>query len=268
MNYLTHFSRPLRRLLFAHGIQPMRCAPPAAAPAQRILIVGIYLTDFPSQASQLVRDYAASSQHHVEQQWAALGRQPAADAQLSQLTATQSKHMIPKFLLLNQMLRGQDLSPYDYIIFSDDDVALCPDFIDHYIGWVHHFGLSIAQPARTPYSHRDHKFCLQMRAVKARETRFVEIGPLFSFDRQAIASLLPFNENSPMGWGQDLVWPVIAEKQQLRMGIVDATPVDHSYRAQSKTYKSKQAWQAMQDYLQAHESLSPEHAKVNLRVYR
>ena len=268
MNYLTHFTRPLRRRFFSSGFLTRNLPPPASPAALRILVVGIYLTDHPSQASRLIKDFAISRQHQVDQIWAALGQQPPSDPSLSAVTALHSTTLIPKFPLINQLLENRDLHSYDYVLFSDDDMALCPRFIDHYIGWIHHLGFSISQPARTRYSHRDHKFCLQMRGIKARETRFVEIGPIFTFDRKAMRSLFPFNEKSPMGWGNDFVWPVVAEHQQLHMGIVDATPVDHSYRAQSRTYKSNHAFDSMKDYLNSEKNLAPELAKVNLKIYR
>lgn len=242
--------------------------PLSKTPSCRILVLGIYLTDFSNQASRLVRDYDSSTHHEVDQRWAALGRAGTTDPQLAALTVRRSKCMVPKFHLLNEMLAGIDVSAYDYVIFSDDDIVLSPGFMDAYLAWVHHFGFSISQPARTRFSYRDHKFCLQMRGVKARETRFVEIGPVFVFDRAATRSILPFDERSPMGWGCDFVWPVIARLHDLRMGVVDAVPVDHSYRAQTRTYDAKSEKNMMADLMVEKESLTGEQAKVNLEIYR
>jgi hypothetical protein len=268
MDFLSFLTRPVRRELFSRGFWGSNQPPKNSPPALNILVIGIYLTDHPSQAARLVRDFNKSALHKVDQVWISLGRQDCLDPFLKKVTAYRFENPIPKFSLLNQVVKEVGVEKYDYILFSDDDVALSPDFLDNYIAWVHDLGFSIAQPARTRYSHRNHKFCTNKFFVKARETRFVEIWPVFSFDKKSAAVLLPFSEKSPMGWGFDYVWPVIAAKNNMRMGIVDATPVDHSYRGQSKTYKSHRAYQDMVDYLAEQENLSPKHAKVNLKIYR
>ncbi len=103
-------------------------------------------------------------------------------------------------------------------------------FLDSYLALVSRHKFAVAQPARTHDSYIDHRFVEQLDGIDARWTRFVEIGPLFSLHRSAFDYFLPFDEASPMGWGNDFVWPILAEKYSLRMGIVDAVPVAHNLR--------------------------------------
>lgn len=255
------------RGLFSHGFIAQPAMPPVVSPPLRVLVLGIYLTDHANQAERLVTAYGKSKRHVVEQRWGALGQTQTQSARVAAVTVCHSHSMVPKFQLLNEMLAQVDLDRYDYVVFSDDDVALCPNFVDAYLGWAHYLGLSVSQPARTRFSYRDHKFCLQLRGVKARETRFVEIGPVFMFDRLAVRALLPFDETSPMGWGYDYVWPKVAQKAQMRMGIVDTAPVDHSYRAQNKTYGASVQRLAMERLFEDRGSVSDLEAKVNLKVY-
>ena len=56
------------------------------------------------------------------------------------------------------------------------------------------------------------------------ETRFVEIGPVTLFRRDAAAALLPF---PPLryGWGLDLAWAAVADEHAWTVGIADALAV-------------------------------------------
>ncbi|ROR20254.1 hypothetical protein EC845_3073 [Comamonas sp. BIGb0124] len=255
--------------MFAKGLLGRPPRAPADVPRFRVLVLGIYLTDRVNQASQLVVDFAKSQHHDVDQKWVALGATPpTSDPGLKAVTVRHCRQLIPKFKLLNEMLAGLEVDDYDYIIFTDDDVALCPDFVDAYLAWVASCGFSISQPARTRFSYRDHKFCLRTWGVKARETLFVEIGPVFVFDRAAARHLLPFDERSPMGWGIDFVWPKKTRELNMTMGIIDAVTVDHSYREQGKTYSSSDNRIIMDEFLRDVEHLKPEEARVSIRIYR
>ena len=75
------------------------------------------------------------------------------------------------------------------------------------------------------------------------------------------------DEASPMGWGLDLAWPVLAEKRGLRMGIIDAAAVDHSMRKPRAGYSAEEAWQSMLDYLETVPHLTHKEAKVVLESY-
>jgi hypothetical protein len=77
--------------------------------------------------------------------------------------------------------------------------------------------------------------------VIGRQTRFVEIGPVFSVHRSAYAHVFPFDLTSPMGWGYENVWSWRLEAAGLRMGIVDAVPLDHSMRKPVANYSWDEA---------------------------
>ena len=96
---------------------------------------------------------------------------------------------------------------------------------------------SIAQPARTSNSYIDHPIVEQQRGVVARRTQFVEIGPVVSFHRSVFPLVFPFDVTSPMGWGYENVWAERVTSRGLRMGIIDAAPVDHSLRPPLSNYR-------------------------------
>jgi len=103
--------------------------------------------------------------------------------------------------------------------------------------------------------------------LEARRTRFVEIGPLFSVRRDVYPVIFPFDESTYMGWGYDFVWPCLMEKLKKRMGIVDATPVEHSMRKSVKNYKYDDAKKTMEQYLSKNPHLSREEAFRILESY-
>ncbi|WP_090457672.1 hypothetical protein [Nitrosospira sp. Nsp1] len=223
------------------------------------MVIGIYLADKENLASQITRELALSSNWDVEQQWFSLGKsQP--DSNLAPFTVQVTDTFSPKFLLLNQLLGRIDLHEFEYVIVSDDDIQLPAGFVDRYLALVSCYDLALAQPARTHDSYIDHWFVEQLDGIDARRTRFVEIGPLFSLHRSAFDHFLPFDEASPMGWGNDFVWPVLAEKHGLRMGIVDAVPVAHNFRKPVAYYDHGASAKHMSKYLAERPHLSKKDA--------
>jgi hypothetical protein len=231
-----------------------------------VLVTGIYLADRENLVSQIILELGKSANWKVEQKWISLGKKQP-DPHLIPFTMQVTASPLPKFVLLNQLLSKIDLQEFEFLIITDDDIRLPVNFLDSYLALVSRHNFALAQPARTHDSYIDHQFVEQLDGINARRTRFVEIGPLFSFHRTAFAHFLPFDETSPMGWGLDFVWPVLAEKHDLNIGIVDATPVVHNLRKPVAYYNYSDANDAMIEYL-AHQSyLSKKDAFFILESY-
>lgn len=243
---------------------------PAAAtnpPAQHsLLVVGVYLLNKPNNISPIVAELADSRQWQVVQSWAALG-EGAVPEELVAVTTMQQQEFLPKFSMLNRLLRNHDLDRFDYILVCDDDISLPEGFLDTYLDLVAAFDLALAQPARTPASYIDHYFVAQLKGIRGRQTRYVEIGPLFSLRRDIYADLLPFPEESAMGWGYDFVWPCVIENRGRKMGIIDATPVGHCLRKPVSYYQHREAEQAMKQYLLPRHHVTPGEAFRILESY-
>jgi hypothetical protein len=230
-----------------------------------VLVAGIYLADREHLACEIAAELGRS-RASVEQRWIALGKS-AVPAGLEAVTVSRAQPPQPKFSLLNGLLTPAALEPFDYLLVSDDDIALPAGFLDRYLELVTRHDLALAQPARTHDSYIDHRLVEQLDGLQARRTRFVEIGPLFSIRRDAFPLLLPFDEASPMGWGYDFVWPVTMERAGLRMGIVDATPVAHSIRKPTANYSSSGASKDMKAFLASHPHLSRAEAFTILEAF-
>jgi hypothetical protein len=206
----------------------------SAAPT-RVLVLGVYLADRVNSAAHLVDRFACVDPGvEVEQRWAAI-QGPAPSDAVAAVTIWHSDRLAPKFEVINKLLQGADLSSFDYVVVCDDDIYLPHGFLPAFLAYQQSYDLATAQPARAWHSHFDHAFVLRRPWWKVRETRFVECGPLVSFRRDAVRLLMPF-EHAEQLWGLDLIWPAILEQHGLKMGIIDAVPVDHSLRPQAATY--------------------------------
>jgi hypothetical protein len=170
-----------------------------------------------------------------------------------------------KFQNLNALLARVD--PADWLVVVDDDVAVPGDFLDGFIALCEKLELDLAQPAQTLASHAAWRSARRRPFSVARETNFVEIGPVTAFSRRAAAELLPFPDLR-MGWGLDLHWAALARERGWRLGVVDALPVRHESRPVAGAYHAQDAIDEAQRFLAARPYLPASEAGRTLRVHR
>jgi hypothetical protein len=239
---------------------------PGSDATEHVLVAGIYLADRENNIVAISRELSQSKRWIVDQQWIALGRGAIPDG-LAPITVSAVESPTPKFALLNQLLGKLDLDRYAFVLVCDDDIGLPPGFVDRYLELVVAHRFALAQAARSHGSDIGHFFVEELDGLSARWTRFVEIGPVFSMRRDAARLLLPFDEASPMGWGYDFIWPVIIERAGLRMGIVDAVPVDHNLREHGAAYDYDGARKTMAEFLATRPHLSRHEAFSIIESY-
>ncbi len=184
-----------------------------------------------------------SSASLVDQQRAELGR---------------SKHQVDlrlapagskgKFANLNALCSEQPIASYDWVVVLDDDVKLPAGFLDSFIYACEQAGFLIAQPAHRLSSHAAWPITRRRRGVRWRRTTFVEIGPVTAFAPEAASELIPFPDLQ-MGWGLDAHWAAIAAQRGWPIGIVDATPIEHSLRVVARDYPRAEAIAEAQQFL-------------------
>ncbi|MEA2422552.1 MAG: hypothetical protein QOF55_1651, partial [Thermoleophilaceae bacterium] len=100
-----------------------------------------------------------------------------------------------------------------------------------------------------------------------RETRFVEIGPVTLFSREAAAVLMPF---PPLryGWGLDLAWAATALERGWRLGIADALAVRHEAATVATAYSPEAAIEEAREFLSTRPYLSSAAAQETLVTHR
>lgn len=232
----------------------------------RILVVGVYMTERPNLAPEIVRAMA-SRRHQVQQRWVALGQGGHGVEAMRPVTVAALAEARPKFALVNEVLRGLRLEDFDYLLVTDDDIELPPHFVDRFIGVQHQLGFGLAQPARSAESNADHPVTWVRPGLLARRSQFVEIGPLFSVARAAFGALTPFDERFFMGWGLDLVWPRRLQRENLSLGIVDAVPMHHRFRPVASTYSAALAKSRMASGLEGVDQVPRSATRVALRSF-
>ncbi|UHD14550.1 hypothetical protein [Thiocapsa bogorovii] len=243
--------------------------PPESKPEpndNRVLVLGIYLPSVANHAARISADLLAGNLWQIDLRWAAVGEGGIPDG-LRALTVLRLTERVPKFRILNRLLAEIDLAPYRFLVVVDDDIELESGFLDRFLAYQTAHDLTLAQPARTHDSYIDHYFVAQLLGVEARQTRFVEIGPVFSLRRDGFAHLLPFDEEAPMGWGLDFVWPVQLDAHGCRLGVIDASPVRHALRKPVSTYDYTETNTAMEQFLNDRAHLSHAAAFVALETY-
>lgn len=197
-----------------------RAARRASGPRRRVLVAGIYGAD--SERMARVVEEVRRGNHQVE---LVLGARGAAAPALA--GATVADHLAGgKFENLNVVLAERDIRDYDWLIAVDDDVLLPRWFLDRFIAICEALEFAIAQPAQTRRSHAGWRVTRRRGGLVARQTHFVETGPVTAFRADAAAELVPFPELR-YGWGLDVHWAALAKDRGWRQGVVDALPVRH-----------------------------------------
>jgi glycosyltransferase involved in cell wall biosynthesis len=237
--------RPKRRFVLPRGVDDLRpkilehSLKPAGGARPKVLVAGIYLCGQANNAADEIAVLRASRRVELDQRWVALGGPPP--PRLSDVTVLAIPEKTSKFAILNRLAASVPLAEYDYLVSIDDDIVLPHGFLDAFIELQQTLGFALAQPARTSDSYLDHPIVEQQRGVAARQTQFVEIGPVFSMHRSVFDLLLPFDLTSSMGWGYENVWSYLLRERGLKMGIIDAVPVCHGLRKSVANYSWHQA---------------------------
>jgi hypothetical protein len=163
-------------------------------------------------------------------------------------------------------LAGEAGSQVESVVI-DDDVAVPPRFLDRIVALCEAFGFDLAQPAQTLASHAAWRVVRRRPGALARETRFVEIGPVTAFRRPVAEALVPFPQLR-YGWGLDLHWAALAADRGWHLGIVDALPVRHDAAPVGAAYAADAAIEEAQRFLAGRPYLSAAAVGDVLAVHR
>jgi GT2 family glycosyltransferase len=216
-------------------------------PRRRVLALGVERPER-SELAAAVRAELERSRHDVEVRFGTPGDRG-------------------KFENLNRMLAAQPVEEYDWVLVVDDDVVLPRGFLDRLLCLAERFDFQLVQPAHRARSHAAWRVTRRRAGAVARQTPFVEIGPVTAFARTTFATLLPFPDVR-MGWGLDLHWAALARRHGWRCGVTDAVAIRHTVAPAGDAYSRQDAVAeartllAERPYVKAHE------AQVTLVTHR
>ncbi len=155
---------------------------------------------------------------------------------------------------INLILARHDLQQFDWVVMTDDDILLPPQFVDVFLAVCMSCEFKLAMPAHCFNSFSGYDVTRRGWGTVARQTRFVEVGPLTAFHRATFNDVFPL----PLlryGWGVDLHWPLLAQQRGWPMGVVDAVPMRHVGRI-GGSYSRAAATDEACEYLAAHGHLT------------
>jgi hypothetical protein len=155
---------------------------------------------------------------------------------------------------------------YDWLLVVDDDVVLPRRFLDRLLFLAERFDFQLVQPAHRARSHAAWRITRRRAGVVARQTPFVEIGPVTAFARVTFGTLLPFPDVR-MGWGLDLHWAALAREHGWRCGVLDAAAIRHSIAPAGEAYSRAAAVAEAHALLAARPYLKAAEAQTTLRTY-
>jgi GT2 family glycosyltransferase len=216
-------------------------------PRRRVLVLGVERPANRHLAAR-VRAELAGSRHHVELHTCDPGGRG-------------------KFENLNLLLAAHPAAEHEWLLVIDDDVELPRGFLDRLLFACEHFELALAQPAHALSSHAAWPQTRRRRNSIARETPFVEIGPVSAFAARTFEALLPFPQLR-MGWGLDLHWAALAREHGWRCGVIDAVAVRHRAAPAASEYSRAAAIAEARDFLHGRPYLRASEVQRTLAVHR
>ncbi len=172
-----------------------------------------------------------------------------------------------KFQNLNHLLAAHPVEAYDWLLTVDDDIVLPHHFLDHLVFLAERFDFQLVQPAHRARSHAAWRVTRRRAGVVARQTPFVEIGPVTAFARTTFPALLPFPDVR-MGWGLDMCWAALAREHGWRCGVLDAVAIRHSVAPAGEAYSRAAAVAEARALLAERPHLTAAEAQTTLLTHR
>jgi hypothetical protein len=225
----------------------------------RVGVVGVYRHDVLMRAAV---DELRSSHHCVD---FALGAMAAGSVRLAAETVYEQMAG-GKFQNLNELLPFVD--GVDWLLIVDDDVTLPSHFLERFLMVCERLNFAVAQPAQSRRSYANWGVTRRRFLSVARETKFVEIGPVTAMRRDARPLLTPFPPTLRWGWGLDFHWAWVLQERGFAMGVVDASAVEHRSRPIASTYSRDAAQQEGLAFAETVPRLHHDVASVSVRTYR
>ena len=232
-----------------------------AVPRRKVLALCVYRPSS-TLVSAIARELAAT-RHELNLVLGCLGDPPPELAEHTTVAGLRGG----KFENLNRLLEQSRAAEHDWLLIVDDDVALPERFADRLLGICEALDMALAQPAQTLASHAAWPVTRRHAGALARETRFVEIGPVTALRRDSAAALTPFPELR-YGWGLDLYWAALAHERGWRLGVIDALAVRHEQAGVAAGYDHQAAVDEAARFLASRPFVPADEAGQTLAVHR
>jgi hypothetical protein len=169
--------------------------------------------------------------------------------------------------LLNRLWRVVREGAPRQVVVADDDVSFTHGSLAQLLEAAAVCGFGLAQPAQRWDSAWRHDITRKRALALARETTFVEIGPLFVVSHPWVARVLPFPDGFGMGWGLELVWRDL-RREGCRLGVVDCVTVNQRPPEGGRAYDTSAEAERLRSLLRERSLASPADAQRTLRSWQ
>lgn len=152
------------------------------------------------------------------------------------------------------------------VVIADDDVSIATGSLEQFCSASIHCGFGIAQPSHCVTSIHSYPFTRMRRLVLARQTTFVEPGPIFVVNQPWVRKVIPFPPNFGMGWGLWLEWQQL-QRSGCKLGIVDCVSMKHPSPV-ADDYSTDVELERLHTLLHQHSLLRPQDGQRTLGAWR
>ncbi len=128
--------------------------------------------------------------------------------------------------LLNHLWDTMSPLAVDQLVIVDDDIVFTHGSLSQLQSAASYCEFGIAQPAHHETSLCSYEITRRRNYTLARQTTFVEPGPIFVVSQPWIKHVMPFPKDFGMGWGLWLGWQNL-QKHGCKLGILDCLSVKH-----------------------------------------
>jgi hypothetical protein len=131
-----------------------------------------------------------------------------------------------RFVHLNSLYNAKPVDKGAWVVLADDDFMFIKGGLIRTMEIMKRANFVLAQPGQSLLGWWSILFNVSRPLTTARDTNYVEQGPLVIADPTFASKIFPLPEENDMGWGIEAEWFRMKEGN-VRIGIVDACRVVH-----------------------------------------
>jgi len=131
-----------------------------------------------------------------------------------------------RFVHLNWLYNVKPVAADAWLVLADDDVLFAKGSLVKTVRLMGQAGFSFAQPGQSIFGWWTSLFNVARPLVVARDTNYVEQGPLVIADPSFAKQILPLPEENDMGWGIEAEW-YRKKEGHFRIGVIDDCRIVH-----------------------------------------
>lgn len=153
-----------------------------------------------------------------------------------------------RFAHLNALYESRYVEADAWLIIADDDVVFAKGGLRRAMEIMMSGGISLAQPAQSAWGWWTSLFNVARPGMRARDTNYVEQGPVVIADPLFSKRMMPLPAGNDMGWGVEGEWYRLKEGR-FRTSVIDECRMVHWTRS-ARSYAGRPEMERMNQRLE------------------